>query len=1250
MLRNNWMNGWTRRTGGLMTFAALLLVASPAIFAASSSVPSAVVTTLNTVSATGLAGDESNVVLDSCGNIYAIQQYGGEVDEIPAGGGAATKVLAAGGANYDPAPLAIDAARANLYVLQGTTGSMYKIPITNCVPQPASMVTYSNVIGNLGAISYYWNGSAVATDAAGDVFIATNVACCAPVNELLVEYGSTGFTTGATLLGGGTSLAKPITSIAVDASDNIYYVAGGTLYELPVTTPATTSSPAVYSATPVTYGSGYTTVVGVSLDSAGNLFVADGGSSTIFEIPYETGGSTSALNPNDQYIVATGSALTLADAVTPAPSGNLFFGNNTSSVFEVTRDNASFGSQAVSSTGTTTLNVVFNAAVTPSSIAVVPPGEDFLSTAGGTCAANTAYTAGSTCTVTASFSPQAPGLARGALVLADSAGTLATANLFGVGLGAGVTIDPGTATAIGTGITAPKGVDLDAVGNLFVADSGSGTIWEIPAGSVTPIGIATGFNNPTGVAADGASDVFVADTKNNQIVEIPVVGGVLSSAGQFTLIPSSVSLAGASLNGPTGLTIDAQGNLYIADTGNNRVVFVPKSGGWNLSQATTLGTGFSGPLATAVTASGLIYVADSGNGKIYSIPYPGAGAPITLVATGFSSPSALRTDAAGDLYVVDEGDTKVVRIPNVGGTLAAGSSGEVSFGIANPFGLAIAPGGNVYVSNLNDAKAPVYLVNRTTPTLSFGNINPQTSSNPASVQVESAGNQALTLSSPFYISTGSTTAFAVGTSEANACANSASLAVGTNCTVEATFNPPGSGTYNETLALESNASGTPQINLTGVGVATQATTTTLTVTSPTGSPYYGQPITLSASVTSSAGTPTGTVALMVDGVQAESSTLSGGNVTFSLKNGLTGGSHTFQAVYSGATTTTVIYASSESAVDTVIVTSVPTTTTVSFTSVNVNPPSQPAGTALLLTATVASTFAGVPSGTVTFNITDSGGQAIAPQTVPLVAASGGVFQATYSFTPPAPASGVAYNVVSFSATYNGDNNFSGSTSGSASFDVGPATGAVLVTASGTTLTSSGPGGSGDSQITFTNTSYGGWNGAIGYQCVASTLPANSICVFSPGQVTLSASTSTNSYPPATTTLQVVVDNPPDSPLQSSILWWMGGLTGALLLFVRRRAMHGAWARVTMLAGLALLAVSASGLMACSNGAQFGTPSGTSTVTVYADSDPFAVANGVVNQGQTQPCGGTVAGSNPPQGDPTQLPCQRATFQISLTVK
>jgi ABC-type oligopeptide transport system substrate-binding subunit len=114
---------------------------------------------------------------------------------------------------------------------------------------------------------------------------------------------------------------------------------------------------------------------------------------------------------------------------------------------------------------------------------------------------------------------------------------------------------------------------------------------------------------------------------------------------------------------------------------------------------------------------------------------------------------------------------------------------------------------------------------------------------------------------------------------------------------------------------------------------------------------------------------------------------------------------------------------------------------------------------------------------------------------------------------------------------------------------------------------------------------------------------------------------------------------------------MGGLTGAMLLLVRRRTLHGAWGRVSMILALALLAAAATGLTACSSGVQFKTPSGSSTITVIANSDPFALnSNGTVNTQATQTCGGTVAGSNPPQGNPADAPCAQATFQISLTVK
>ncbi|MDR3747761.1 MAG: Ig-like domain repeat protein [Acidobacteriota bacterium] len=1155
------------------------------------------------------------------------------MSEIPAGGGAASTVLTGDGINYDVNNLWIDATKSNLYVTEGPY-NVYKYPISNCVVQTGSQTSFS--IGNLGAVSYYWSASAVAADATGDVFIGTDVSCCTPANELLEENASD--STGTTLLG---NLASPIVSIAVDSGNNIYYASGGGLYEL-------TYSSGSYSSTPVAFGSGYTSVVGVSLDAAGNLYVADQGTagyyasngyypalylaSILWVIPNEGG----VLNPADQYIVTEGSGaanpLTLSNAVATDQNGNLYSVSGAASVYETTRDSANLGSEAVGSTGTGTLNVVFNANATPASFT----GTGAFSNAGtGSCAA-TSYKSSDSCTVTVSLAPTAPGLAFGALVVADASGnTLSSANLCGSGLGAGLTVDPGTVASLASGYKTPQSIARDAAGDIFIADSGANTVWEVPAGGTTPVSIGSGLSGPMGVAVDGAGNVYIADTGNSRIVEIPFVDGALSTPAQSVVVSSSTTLAGSALNSPAGISTDSQGNLYIADTGNNRIVDLPHNEAWDVASAFTIGAGFSSPLAAIPSTSGSIYIADSGNGKIYSIPFASSGAGKTVVATGYSNPSALATDAAGDLFVVDKGNTQILRIPNVSGSLVAASAQNVSFGIADPYGIAVDPAGNLYVSD--DVNAAAYTVSRTNATQSLGKWNPGTTSNSAEFFVENSGNQTLTLGTPFYVATGNTADFTLLASESGACASGGSIAVGANCALEATFTPAALASYSETLALSSNATNTsaPTAIFTGIGATTAATQTTLTVTSPSGSPYYEEPIALSASVASvkaSNGTPIGSVALLVDGVQTATSTLnSSGIATFSLSNGLAGGSHTLQADYEGGETAFIVYSRSDSAADTIDVRKVATTTALSFTTLYINPSSQPAGDALTLVATVSPAGAGIPTGTVTFTIKDSGGAAVTASGT-LAPASGGVFQATYSYTPTAPASGVTYYVVSVSASYGGDGNFTGSSTGSQSFDVGPSTGSVGITASGTALTGSTSYGSGGT-ITFTNTSYGGWQGVVGYQCVASTLPANAICVFSPGQVSVQASTSGTTYPLATTKLTVLVDNPPNSPAQNSMLWWAGGLTGLLLFWARRRMMRGAWATVTMV-GAALLVVAAGGLVACSSGTPYSTPAGSSTVTVVATSDPYTSGS---NQ-TTQPCASS-----------TTAPCSQQTFQVSLTV-
>jgi sugar lactone lactonase YvrE len=1226
-----WMKGLGRRPVRLIALTGILTALPPIAGAASSSVPPVVVSSVTTVTATGLGIYQTDPVFDACGNLYTIQTgavyfpdsavNGGQVTEIPAGGGAATTVLPAAGPSYDSNSLVIDQSKSNLYVSEGAGGkSVFIIPIVNCVPQVAQETAI--MIGNLGAVSYYWNGSAVAADAAGDVFIATDVTCCgANTNELLEESPA----------GAGTALlpdlTNPITSMVLDASNNIYYVSAGAVYKLAYSSGA-------YSSNPVPFGSGYQTAIGVSLDSLGNLYVADSGNSkiagtsAIFEIPSE---GSSGLNAGDQFLVAAGIPITGPVAIDA--SGNLYFTNlyaadAGASVYELSRSFANIGFVAVGATGTATLNVAFNAEATPAAIGFVTRNGIFASAKGTTCAANTAYKAAESCVVSAGFTPAAPGLAQGAFELADSAGAvLAAIDLYGVGLGAGVTADPGTVMPIGAGLKTPTSVALDFAGDLFVADPGSNSVWEFPKGSATPVAVGSGLAGPTGVAVDGMGNVYIADTGNNRIVQVPVVNGALTTSAQKVLVAASTSVAGSMLNNPAGLTVDSQGNLYIADTGNSRVVFLPPNNGWNAEGAITLGSGFSRPLAVAVTSSGLIYIADSGNGEVYSIGYPAEAVGKTLVATGFSDPSALATDAAGDLFVVDKGNSQVLRIPNESGSLVTTSTLDVSLGISNPYGLAIDSTGSLYISD--DVNAAAYVVARTNSSQSFGKWNPNATSSPASFQVESSGNQALTFATPYYIASGDTAAFTESSSEPDACAGGGTIPTGASCTLQATFTPPSFANYNESLTLKSNATNAavPEVTFTGTGAATLATTTKLIVTSPSGSPYFEETIALKVTVTASSGTPIGSVALLVDGVQAATGTLKNGTATFSLAEGLTGGSHTVQASYQGAVSGLMVFSPSDSPLVTIDVTRVSTKTSLSFSTLYINPVSQPAGLPFTLTANVGSSHSGILTGTVSFIVSYAEGTSVT-ETAPLVAASGGGFQATYSFAPTVPATVKSYDLASIVASYNGDNNFSGSSSGAQSFEVAPAIGSVVVTPSATNLTSGGT-------ITFTSTSYGGWGGVVGFQCVASSLPANSICVFSPGQMPVEASTSFAPYPVAVSKLSVLVNNPPNSPAQGGALWWLGGLTGLPLLWMRHRVMRRGRRLLCILIGGAALGITCSGIMACGSGVQFLTPAGTSTITVVASADPYTSGS----TSTTQPC----------SAGPSQPPCSQPTFQIKLTV-
>ena len=271
------------------------------------------------------------------------------------------------------------------------------------------------------------------------------------------------------------------------------------------------------------------------------------------------------------------------------------------------------------------------------------------------------------------------------------------------------------------------------------------------AGAPTP-GPATSsnLNNPFGVAVDASGDIFISDSSNNVIEKVTPDGtlSIVAGTGQLgTPVPGPAT--SSNLFTPQGIAVDTSGNLYIADHYNQVIEKVTPDGTLSIVAGTgQRGTPVPGPATSsnlhdpeglAVDAAGNLFIADSGNQMIEKVTPDGtlsiiagsgdfdAPTPGPATSSGFKYPFGVAPDSSGNVYIADFINDVVEKVTPDGTMTVVAGTGRVgattpgpatSSDLYLPIDVAVSPSGTLYISDYNNMQIDTVMVRVTSVAIS----------------------------------------------------------------------------------------------------------------------------------------------------------------------------------------------------------------------------------------------------------------------------------------------------------------------------------------------------------------------------------------------------------------------------------------------------------------------------------------------------------------------------------------------------